>query len=131
MEKKEIMVLSMEEAVGSSSSFGDCNPNYSFPLSSVFEYHEVEKSSLGFMELLGVNGQVDDGSFQHLPPQLFRTDARNKWEHSNQQQQPPTTPNSSSTSSASSEALTTTDEPSKTTVDQKGGDHEHPKTKNQ
>ncbi|XP_028781866.1 WRKY transcription factor 23-like [Neltuma alba] len=123
MEKKGVK---KEEAVGS-SSFGDYNSN-GFPLSSVFDFHEVEKSSLGFMELLGVQEQ-DYGSFD-LPPQLFPSDlknrcaaAKNYCEPLNQQ---PATPNSSSISSASSEALI--DEHTKT-VDQRGD--EQPKTKNQ
>ncbi|KAI9099176.1 hypothetical protein K1719_024943 [Acacia pycnantha] len=127
MEKKEMGGVKTEETVGS-SLFGDYNSN-SFPLSNVFDFHEVERSSLGFMELLGVQGR-DHGSFLHLPQHLFPSHLNNQCAAANNYCEPlnqqPATPNSSSISSASSEAVM--DEHTKT-VDQRGD--KQPNTKNQ
>ncbi|KAF7818117.1 WRKY transcription factor 23-like [Senna tora] len=104
MEKKE-MGVKTEEAIGSSS------------FSSAFDFCEVEKSSLGFMELLGVHdysallgwSSIPDSSsiLKHL------SDTGNECSEVLNQQ--PATPNSSSISSTSTEPLN--DEHNKT-VDQ-------------
>ncbi|XP_054803634.1 WRKY transcription factor 23-like [Prosopis cineraria] len=125
MEKKE-MGVKTEEAIRSSSN-GGYNSN-SFPLSSLFDFHEVEKSPLGFMELLRVQEQ-ECGSWLDLPPQLFPSDLKNQCASAKRYcelSHQPATPNSSSISSASSEAVN--DEHTKT-VDQRGDGK--PKTNNQ
>ncbi|XP_054804453.1 WRKY transcription factor 23-like [Prosopis cineraria] len=127
MEKE--MGLTTEDAKGSSSLSG----YNGYPLSNASEFSEVEKSSLGFMELLGLQ---DYSPLLHLPsPQHVSTidpsalkdlsdTAKECSEVSNQQ---PATPNSSSISSASSGAVTVNDEHSRT-ADQA---EEHSKTKKQ
>ena len=115
--------VKMEDAIGS-SSFPSSGYN---PLSSVFDFCDVDKGSLGFMELLGVQDY-------HSPPPLdspkvsvaHNSDLKEGGKECSEvlNQQPPT-PNSSSISSASSEALH--DEHNKT-VDQ---GTEHQKTKKQ
>lgn len=116
MEKKEMGVSVKTEDVvgGGSSSF----PGYSF--SSVFDFSEVEKSSLGFMELLGVQ---DYSPLLDLPqlstmsvPHHHSTTTGKECSSEVLNQQQPATPNSSSISSASSEAVN--DEQNKTSVDQ-------------
>ncbi|XP_020234847.1 WRKY transcription factor 23 [Cajanus cajan] len=97
-------------------AMGACN--YPF-----FDFSSEDKSSLGFMELLGVQDyspllDLPSSSDMLVPPQTKKDSS----EVTNQQ---PATPNSSSISSASSEAVH--DEQNKT-VDQA---HQHQKTKEQ
>lgn len=125
MEKKE-MGVKTEEAIGS-SSFGGYNSN-SLGLSSVFDFPEVEKSSLGIMELLGVQ---DYGTplldLPHPSPPALKDPSPSHTANESCEAfyQHPPTPNSSSISSASSEAVN--DEQTKT-VDQP---EDQPKTKKQ
>ncbi|RDX98369.1 putative WRKY transcription factor 23, partial [Mucuna pruriens] len=113
MENNDMMMGVKKEdyAIGSSS----------FPF---FDFGEDHKSSVGFMELLGVQ---DYSPLLDFPPAqtsaVKEQPKRECSEVTNHQQ--PATPNSSSISSASSEALN--DERNKT-VDQA---HEHQKTKEQ
>ncbi|RDX96455.1 putative WRKY transcription factor 23 [Mucuna pruriens] len=115
MEKKE-MAVKTEDAVGS-SSFPLYNSNV-YPFSSAFDFSEVEKSSLGFMELLGVQEytpllelpQLSTLSVPHHSTVQVPSD--NGKECSEVLNHQPATPNSSSISSASSEALN--DEQNKT-----------------
>ncbi|KAK7337538.1 hypothetical protein VNO77_18118 [Canavalia gladiata] len=122
MEKKEMKMKMEDYATGSSSL-----PCYPF-----FDSSE-QKSSLGFMELLGVQDYshltpLIDLPLLSVPPQ---TSSVKEPPHTNKDSsegfnhQPPT-PNSSSISSASSEAIN--DEHSKTTLHQA---HQHQKTKEQ
>ncbi|XP_061366172.1 WRKY transcription factor 23-like [Gastrolobium bilobum] len=123
MEKKDMKGVKMEDdAIGSSSLHG-------YPFPSMFDFSEVEKSSLGFMELLGVHDY--SSSMLDLPLVSTMSMAHNSAlketgkECSEVLNQQPATPNSSSISSASSEAVN--DEQNKT-VDQA---HEHQKFKKQ
>ncbi|XP_027349032.1 WRKY transcription factor 23-like [Abrus precatorius] len=122
MENKEMMGVKMEDyAVGSSS----------FPCPPFFDFSE-DKSTLGFMELLGVQ---DYSPLLDLPllanVSVPLTSAVKEQPETGKEcsevlnQQQPATPNSSSISSASSEAVN--DEQNKT-VDQA---HEQQKTKEQ
>ncbi|KAG2693288.1 hypothetical protein I3760_01G088500 [Carya illinoinensis] len=103
MQKKE--VIKMEETLGS-SVFAEHIPE-GFPFSGIFDFSEGEKSSLGFMELLGI--QDYSPSLFDLPqaPSMASsaplpvTTVKEGSEVLNQ----PATPNSSSISSASSEAV--------------------------
>ncbi|TKY61694.1 WRKY transcription factor 23 [Spatholobus suberectus] len=123
MENKETMMGVKKEDHAISSSF-PCN----FPL---FDFSE-DKSSLGFMELLGVQNYSPLLDFPLVPnvsvPQTSAvkepTETKKECSEVTNLQQP-ATPNSSSISSAFSEALN--DERNKT-VDQA---HEHQKTKGQ
>ena len=55
MEKKDMAVKTEDAAFGSSSlSCYNNGTSNAYPFSSSFDFSEVEKSSLGFMELLGV-----------------------------------------------------------------------------
>lgn len=145
MEKKSsTSTVKTEDVVGSSSSFPCYNSN-GFPFSNGFDFSEVEKSSLGFMELLG-QGVQDYGSLLDLPqlstmPSTVSvphhqtatvkapSDDAGKECSSEVLNQQPATPNSSSISSTSSEAAVINDEQNKT-VDQTEDD-EHNKTKKQ
>ncbi|KAI9082595.1 hypothetical protein K1719_035464 [Acacia pycnantha] len=129
MEKKE-MCVTTEDASGSSSLSGY---NNGYPLlSNAFEFSEVEKSSLGFMELLGLQGY---SSLLHLPsqqqvstlkePSALKDLSDTAQECSEVSNQQPATPNSSSISSASSGAVTVNEEQNRTS-DQP---EEHSKTK--
>lgn len=103
MEKKEMGVTSEDVNIGSTSN--------GYPLlSSAFESSEEEKSSLGFMELLGLQ---EYSTLPHLPSSIDHSAPKDladtpKEECSEVSNQQPATPNSSSISSASSGALTTT-----------------------
>ncbi|XP_061338410.1 WRKY transcription factor 23-like [Gastrolobium bilobum] len=132
MEKKD-MVVKMEDALGS-SSFPGYNSN-GYPFSSVFDhFSEVEKNSLGFMELLGVQDcnplldlpQLSTMSVPHHFTVKVPSDAGKECSEVLNQQPP--TPNSSSISSASSEAVT--DEQNKT-LDQAEEEGQQNKTKKQ
>lgn len=119
------MGVKTEEAIGSSSLLSGYN---GYPFSSVFDVCEAEKSSLGFMELLGVQDYspvLDLPLTQQVSTIAPSDTAKECSEVLNQQ---PATPNSSSISSASSEAVTLNDEHNKT-VDQP--DEEHHNTKKQ
>jgi len=115
MEKKE-MVVKTEDAVGS-SSFPCYNSNV-YPFSNAFDFSEVEKSSLGFMELLGVQDyspllelpQLSTVSAPHHS--TVKAPSDNGKECSEVLNHQPATPNSSSISSASSDAVN--DEQNKT-----------------
>ncbi|TKY52443.1 WRKY transcription factor 23 [Spatholobus suberectus] len=117
MEKKE-MAVKTEDAVGS-SSFPCYNSNV-YPFSSAFDFSEVEKRSLGFMELLGVQDyspllelpQLSTVSVPHHSTVLVKVPSDNGKECSEVLNHQPATPNSSSISSASSEAVN--DEQNKT-----------------
>lgn len=112
MEKKEIMAVKTEDAFGS-SSFPCYNSNvYSF--TSAFDFSEVEKNSLGFMELLGMQDYNMNTPLLHELPQLSTHPSTVKVALSSDNGKEcsevlnyhqPATPNSSSISSASSEAL--------------------------
>lgn len=137
MEKSKQMNMEEYAAIGSSSSFPSC---YSFP--SVFDFSEDNKSSLGFMELLGVqqNYGTTTTSSSHpllldlaipssnMPMPVAHIDYTDPVPETGKQecsevltsQQQPATPNSSSISSASSEAVN--DEQNKT-VDQANQPH--------
>ncbi|KAI4301530.1 hypothetical protein L6164_034799 [Bauhinia variegata] len=124
MEKKEMLAVKTEDAVGSSSFPTSFNSSNSYPFSSVFDFGEVEKSSLGFMELLGMqefSPLIDlprDSTVASSAPKDLSETAKECSEVLNQ---PPATPNSSSISSASSEALNDDQN--------KGEEEEHQKTK--
>ncbi|XP_057426767.1 WRKY transcription factor 23-like [Lotus japonicus] len=143
MEKKSSTSTVKTEDVVGSSSF-PCYNSSAFPFSNGFDFSEVEKSSLGFMELLG-QGVQDYGSLLDLPqlstmPSTVSvphhqtatvkapSDDAGKECSSEVLNQQPATPNSSSISSTSSEAVIN-DEQNKT-VDQTEDD-EHNKTKKQ
>ncbi|KAG5061842.1 hypothetical protein JHK85_003025 [Glycine max] len=115
------MAVKTEDAIGS-SSFPCYNSNL-YPFSNAFDFSEVDKSSLGFMELLGVQ------DYSPLPelPQLstvsvqphhstVKVPSDNGKECSEVLNHQPATPNSSSISSASSDAVN--DEQNKTLLDQ-------------
>ncbi|KAL2323727.1 hypothetical protein Fmac_028106 [Flemingia macrophylla] len=133
MEKKE-MAVKTEDAVGS-SSFPCYNSNM-YPFSCAFDFPEVEKNSLGFMELLGVQDfspllelpQLSSLSVPHHS--IVKVASDNGKECSEVLNQLPATPNSSSISSASSDAVN--DEQNKT-LDQAEEDEEEgqQKTKKQ
>ncbi|XP_027365430.1 WRKY transcription factor 23-like isoform X2 [Abrus precatorius] len=124
MEKKE-MAVKTEDAVGSSSF--PCYNSNGYPFSSVFDFSEVEKNSLGFMELLGVQDyspllelpQLSSLSVPHHSTVKLPSDTGKECSEVLNQQ--PATPNSSSISSTSSEAVN--DEQNKT-VDQAGEEEE-------
>ncbi|KAF3972051.1 hypothetical protein ACB098_10G069000 [Castanea mollissima] len=126
MERKEM--IKMEELVGS-SSFTD-HISDSYPFSGIFDFSEGEKSSLGFMELLGTGVQDYTSPLFDLPPISMAPSAplpavKECSEVLNQ----PATPNSSSISSASSEAVNDTEQTNNKAVDQ---EEEQPdKTKKQ
>ena len=114
------MAVKTEDAVGS-SSFPCYNSNL-YPFSNAFDFSEVDKSSLGFMELLGVQDysplpelpQLSTVSVQpHLSTVVPSDNGKECSEVLNHQ---PATPNSSSISSASSDAVN--DEQNKTLLDQ-------------
>ncbi|XP_028771038.1 WRKY transcription factor 23 [Neltuma alba] len=113
--KKETGVTT-EDVTGSSSLSGDNG----YPLSNAFEFSEGEKSSLGFMELLGLQ---DCSPLLHLPaqqqastldPSALKDLSDTVKECSEVSNQQPATPNSSSISSASSGAMTVNDEHNRT-----------------
>ncbi|ESW17128.1 hypothetical protein PHAVU_007G212900 [Phaseolus vulgaris] len=118
MEKKE-MVVKTEDAVGSSSI--PCYNSNVYPFSNAFDFSEVEKSSLGFMELLGVQDyspllelpQLSTVSVPHHSTVKVPSD--NGKESSEVLNHQPATPNSSSISSASSDAV---NDEQKMTLDQ-------------
>ncbi|KAK7392221.1 hypothetical protein VNO78_20651 [Psophocarpus tetragonolobus] len=117
MEKKE-MALKTEDAVGSSSFPCYINSNV-YPFSSAFDFSEVEKSSLGFMELLGVQDyspllELPQLSTASMEPHhsTVKVPSDNGKECSEVLNHQPATPNSSSISSASSDAVN--DEQNKT-----------------
>ncbi|KAK7269593.1 hypothetical protein RIF29_22326 [Crotalaria pallida] len=154
------MVVKMESTVGAPSFHQGYNyySNSSSSFGNVFDFCEVEKSSLGFMELLGQGVQDSYNSSTSTPPQFFdlpqqqllptmlmpkvvlpsdttTTTATLKECNSEVLNHQPATPNSSSISSAStSEPLN--DEHNKT-VDQaeeedqagEGEEEQHDKTK--
>ncbi|PNX79073.1 WRKY transcription factor [Trifolium pratense] len=106
MEKKEMGVKSEDINIDSSSLLN------SYQFSSVFDFCEVEKSSsLGFMELLGVQDysplldvpQLSTMSMKTTTLMASSDTGKDSSEVLNQQQ--PATPNSCSISSASSEAI--------------------------
>lgn len=121
MEKKENMGVSVkgEDVVDSSSYLVNSYNQFS----SVFDFCEVEKSSLGFMELLGVQNYSPLLDLPQLSTMSVMThdtlkapSADTGKEYSEVLNQQPATPNSCSISSASSEALN--DEHNKTLLDQ-------------
>ncbi|KAJ7973091.1 WRKY transcription factor [Quillaja saponaria] len=134
MEKGE-MAMKIEDGNNGSYSFPGYNPN-SYPFSSVFDFSEVEKSSLGFMEILGMQ---DFNPLLDFPQELSSmvvgspapkdpTDQGSVKKNCvdevlNYQQQQPATPNSSSISLASSEGGIN-DEQTKTTANQQVEDDE-------
>ena len=118
MEKKE-MVVKTEDVVGCSSI--PCYNSNVHPFSNTFDFSEVEKSSLGFMELLGVQDyspllelpQLSTVSVPHHSTVKVPSD--NGKECSEVLNHQPATPNSSSISSASSDAV---NDEQKMTLDQ-------------
>ncbi|KAF2309705.1 hypothetical protein GH714_004688 [Hevea brasiliensis] len=110
MEGKE--EVKIENIVGS-STFPD-NTQTSYPFQGVFDFCEGDKSSLGFMELLGMQ-DFSASVFDMLQvPSVVQPAASNpvaKKMESPEVLNQPATPNSSSISSASSDALN--DEPVK------------------
>ncbi|KAI4349758.1 hypothetical protein L6164_010318 [Bauhinia variegata] len=108
MEKKEMLqAVKTEDAIGS-SPFPNSFTSNSYPFSSVFDFCEVEKSSLGFMELLGVqefSPLLDLPQVSTMPSSALKDPSETAKECSEVLNQQPATPNSSSISSASSEAL--------------------------
>ncbi|KAK7278162.1 hypothetical protein RJT34_23187 [Clitoria ternatea] len=119
------MGVKSEDVVGAS-----CFPCYNsnvYPFSSVFDFSEVEKSSLGFMELLGVQEytpllELPQLSTVSLPlHSTVKVESEAGKEFSEVLNQQPATPNSSSISSASSEAVN--DEQNKT-LDQVEGEED-------
>ncbi|XP_021654615.2 WRKY transcription factor 23 isoform X1 [Hevea brasiliensis] len=110
MEGKE--EVKIENIVGS-STFPD-NTQTSYPFQGVFDFCEGDKSSLGFMELLGMQ-DFSASVFDMLQvPSVVQAAASNpvaKKMESPEVLNQPATPNSSSISSASSDALN--DEPVK------------------
>ncbi|MED6157546.1 Transcription factor [Stylosanthes scabra] len=119
MEKDNHMGVKSEEA--DAVSFGSSNGYYNInPLllssSSAFDFCQVEKSELGFMELLGVQDYCNSGgaALLDLPhfskPTVVKASCdgdsgKECSEVLNHQHQQPATPNSSSISLASSEAV--------------------------
>nr|WEY05845.1 WRKY3 protein [Betula platyphylla] len=122
MEKKEAIKTEEYQTVGSSSFSDHISDGY--PFSGIFDFSEGEKSSLGFMELLGV--QADYSSSPSLfdlpsaPPSVAPSSAplpASAVKDCSEVLNPPATPNSSSISSASSEALNDHDELTNKAVD--------------
>ncbi|NP_001237438.1 WRKY transcription factor 54 [Glycine max] len=121
MEKKE-MAVKTEDAVGS-SSFPCYNYSNLYPFSNAFDFSEVEKSSLGFMELLGVQDyspllelpQLSTVSVQSHHHSTVTVPSDNGKECSEVLNHQPATPNSSSISSASTDAV---NDEQKKTLDQ-------------
>jgi hypothetical protein len=126
MERKE--AIKTEETVGSSSFSDHISDSYQF--SGIFDFSEGDKSSLGFMELLGVQDYSPSLFDSPHPPSmapsapLLPTAVKECSEVLN----PPATPNSSSISSASSEAVN--DQEQTKAVD-KEEDEQQEKTKKQ
>ncbi|KAK9282446.1 hypothetical protein L1049_005364 [Liquidambar formosana] len=89
-----------------SSSFSEHIQSSTYPLSGVFDTsgEEGEKSSLGFMELLGIQ-DFSPSMFDYMPQQLPSVVPPAVKEYSSETLNLPATPNSSSISSASSEAV--------------------------
>lgn len=116
------MAVKTEDAIGS-SSFPCYNSNL-YPFSNAFDFSEVDKSSLGFMELLGVQDyspllelpQLSTVSVQSHHHSTVTVPSDNGKECSEVLNHQPATPNSSSISSASSDAVN--DEQNKTLLDQ-------------
>lgn len=113
MEKKEMAVMSVksEEDVGVGGGGGSSSLLNGFQFSSVFDFYEVEKSSsLGFMELLGVENYSSLldvpqlSTMSHHQTTKSSSDTNGK-ECSEVLNHLPQTPNSCSISSASSEAV--------------------------
>lgn len=113
METKEGM-LKMENSFGC-SSFADYISGGNYPLQGVFDFIEGDKSSLGFMDLLGVQDHFNSSLFDMGQPpatvvpssemnQVAAAAMSRKMEPT-EASNPPATPNSSSISSASSEAV--------------------------
>lgn len=90
----------MEETLGSSLFVEHISDGFPFP--GIFDSSEGEKSSLGFMELLGIQDYSPSlFDLPQAPAALPVTTGKEGSEVLNQ----PATPNSSSISSASSEAV--------------------------
>ncbi|OIV91015.1 hypothetical protein TanjilG_16975 [Lupinus angustifolius] len=132
MEKKD-MVVNMEGTIGNSSL-----PGYN-PFGNVFDFCEVEKSSLGFMELLGVQDYGNSPQFFDLPqqqsstmsvPKMVPYETNGKECNSEVLNHQPATPNSSSISSASTSGAVN-DEHNKALdqAEEEGGEEEENKTK--
>lgn len=104
MERKEAV---QTENTMASSSFPD-NISASFPLQGMFDLSEGEKSSLGFMELLGIQdfgpSLFDMSQVPSTVPSSSPNPIVTKMESPEMLNQP-ATPNSSSISSASSDAV--------------------------
>ncbi|KAE9618840.1 hypothetical protein Lal_00046937 [Lupinus albus] len=131
MEKKD-MVVNMEATIGNSSL-----PGYN-PFGNVFDFCEVEKSSLGFMELLGVQDYANGHQFLDLPQQLSSTmsvpmvvpyETNGKECNSEVLNQQPATPNSSSISSASTSEAVNDEHNKAVNKAEEGEEEEQNKTK--
>ncbi|KAK9288356.1 hypothetical protein L1049_016809 [Liquidambar formosana] len=152
MEKKEEVKTENSNSMGN-STFSDPMPT-SFALSSIFDMPcEVDKSasSLGFMDLLGINDNYTPSLFDLLqaPPLMMMPPQQQQQQHqplpspasstipadSSEVLNTPATPNSSSISSSSTEAAT--DEQNKAAGEEDEQDQEKtkkqlkPKKKNQ
>ncbi|XP_059437893.1 WRKY transcription factor 23-like [Corylus avellana] len=103
MERKE--AIKKEETVGSSSFSDHISDSYQF--SGIFDFSEGDKSSLGFMELLGVQDYSPSLFDLPHPPSMAPTSPplpATAVKECSEVLNPPATPNSS-ISSASSEAV--------------------------
>lgn len=135
MAKRE-MIKMEDKYTNGSSSFSESISN-SYPFSAMFDFCEGEKSSLGFMELLGVQ-DISPSLFDFpvqtttstlvVPPSVVPNPTSTITKESSEALNQPATPNSSSISSASSEAL---NEEQTKTVDQEEEHDDQQKNKNQ
>lgn len=126
-EKRE--AIKMEDKYTNGSSLFSDSVSSSYPFSAMFDFCEGEKSSLGFMELLGVQDispslfdfpvQTTTTSTLVEPPSAVPNPISTTTKESSEALNQPATPNSSSISSASSEAL---NEEQTKTVDQEEHD---------
>lgn len=134
MNKREVLKMSDISTIGSLPSCEGISNSY--PFSAMFDFSEGEKSSLGFVELLGVQ-DMSPSLFEYFPVQTTTSTpvvppleapipSSTTTKESSEALNQPATPNSSSISSASSEAL---NEEQTKTVDQE--EEEQQKTKKQ
>ncbi|KAL5069009.1 hypothetical protein RYX36_019896 [Vicia faba] len=139
MEKKEMGVMSVKSEEDIGVGGGSSSLLNGFQFSSVFDFYEVEKSSsLGFMELLGVENysslldvpQLSStmSSMAHRQTTIMSSSDTNGKDSSEVLNQLPQTPNSCSISSASSEAVND-EQHNRTLVDQVQEDGEEEKQK--
>ncbi|KAF3436562.1 hypothetical protein FNV43_RR23654 [Rhamnella rubrinervis] len=135
MEKREVIKMEDKYTIGSSSFSESISSSY--PFSAMFDFCEGEKSSLGFMELLGVQ-DISPSLFDFpvqtttstlvVPPLAVPNPTSTTTKESSEALNQPATPNSSSISSASSEAL---NEEQTKTVDQEEEHDDQQNTKKQ